>query len=278
MSRGKKAFKVIKFAGLTLGGGKGRKTCLSVLEYYVKEKKLFLSQLHEGIEEQAKVSSDTQIVKILEKHSDQLYGVGVDAPLKLPKCIRCRLQCPGHEKCTEPEIKWMWKNHRKRQPNKRPNKIFTPYTERCVEQYIAIEIGPDLAPDHAFGSNRAPLSARAMYLKRRLNHTKVIEVLPRLSVWRLGLNMGIRKNHLLLYKQMTRGPGIRQKFLDQWSEEGLSFIYHRDFKVMVKDVFAFESFICAYTTYLKYRGLCEPKPKSFPASEAWIAFPKEMDK
>ena len=35
-----KTFKVIKFAGLTLGGGKGRKTSLSVLEYFVKEKKI----------------------------------------------------------------------------------------------------------------------------------------------------------------------------------------------------------------------------------------------
>ncbi len=275
MSSRRKPFKVIKFAGLTLGGGKGRKTCLSVLEYYVKEKKLFLAELHENIEESQKVSADTQIIKILDKLGPSVHSVGVDAPLIVPKCLRCRLKCPGHEKCTEPEIKWMWKNHKKRSPQKRPNKIFTPYTERCVEQYINSEISSELASDHAFGSNRAPLSARAMYLKRRIPHGKVIEVLPRLSVWRLGQNMGIKKNHLLLYKQLTRGPSVRQKFLDQWSEEGLSFIYHRDFKLMVKDSFAFESFICAYTTFLNYRGLCEKRPKNFPKSEAWIAFPKE---
>ena len=277
MSSVTKPFKVIKFVGLTLGGGKGRKTCLSVLEYYVKEKKLFLSELHDGIEESAKVSSDTQIIKILEKHKNQLHSVGIDAPIIMPKCIRCRLACPGHEKCSEPEIRWMWKLHKSLSPKKRPNKVFTPYTERCVEQYILSEIGHELAPDHAFGSNRAPLSARAMYLKRRIKGAKVIEVLPRLSVWRLGLNMGLRKNRLHLYKQLARGPEIRQRFLDEWSDEGLSFIYHRDFKLMVKDSYAFESFICAYTTYLSYKGLCESRPKSFPKSEAWIAFPKESE-
>lgn len=277
MSRAKKPFKVIKFGGLTLGGGKGRKTCLSILEYYVKEKKLFLSELHDGIEESARVSADTHIIKILDKVGPSLHSLGVDAPLIMPKCMRCRLKCPGHEKCTEPEIKWMWKWHKKREPSKRPNKVFTPYTERCVEQWVGQEFGSELVPDHAFGSNRAPLSARAMYLKRRIPHGKIMEVLPRLSVWQLGRSMGIRKNHLLLYKQLARGPGIRQKFLDQWSEEGLSFIYHRDFKLMVKDSFAFDSFICAYTAFLNYRGMCEKRPKNFPRSEGWIAFPKEMD-
>ncbi len=276
MSSRRKDFKVIKFCGLTLGGGKGRKTCLSVLEYYVKEKKLFLAELHDGIEESMKVSSDTQIIRTLEKLGPSVHSLGIDAPLIVPKCLRCRLKCPGHEKCEEPEIKWMWKNHKKLSPKKRPNKVFTPYTERCVEQYINSEIASELAPDHAFGSNRAPLASRALYLKRRIPHGRVIEVLPRLSVWRLGQNMGIRKNHLLLYKQLARGPAIRQKFLDQWSEEGLSFIYHRDFKLMVKDSFAFESFICAYTAFLNYRGLCEKRPKDFPRSEAWIAFPQEL--
>ena len=267
-------FKKIKFAGLTLGGGKGRKTCLSFLEYFVKEKKLFLSELHENIEDDGKLSSDSQIIKLLEAHKKELHTVAIDSPLKLPKCLRCRLKCPGHEKCQEPEIKWMWKRFKKRAPHKRPNKIFTPYTERCVEQYIASEIHPDLITDHAMGSNRGPLAARSLYLKRRMpKKSKVIEVIPRVSVWKLGQSMGIRKNHLLQYKQMTKGPEIRQKFLDQWSEEGLSFIYHRDFKLMVKDTFAFDSFICAYSAYLNYKGECITRPKSFPKSEAWVAIP-----
>jgi hypothetical protein len=266
-------FKVIQFAGLTLGGGKGRKTSLCILEYYVKEKKLFLKELHENIEEKGRTSADTLIVKKLDKHKKILVSVGVDAPLKMPKCLRCRLVCPGHEKCTEPEILWMWKNHKKRHPDKRPNKIFTPYTERCVEQYINQEVSSEVYPGHAMGSNRAPLMARALYLKRRLNPIKLLEVYPRLSVWQLGQQLGVRKTLLNSYRHVSQGERARQQILDKWSEQGFSFIYHRDFKHMVKDVYAFESLISAYTAFLQYRGLCEPKPKDFPRTEAWITFP-----
>ncbi len=270
-------FKVLQFAGLTLGGGKGRKTSLCVLEYYLKEKKLFLKELHENIEEKGRTSSDTLIVKKLEKQKKILHTVGVDAPLKLPKCLRCRLECPGHEKCDEIEIQWMWKWHKKRHPNKRPNKIFTPYTERCVEQYLMQEISPDVYPGHAMGSNRAPLTARALYLKRRLKDIKMVEVYPRLSVWQLGKELGLRKSYLADYRNVTHGEDARHHFLERWSEQGLSFIYHRDFRQMVRDVYAFEAFFCAYTAFLQYKGQCQPRPKGFPASEAWISFPR-LDK
>lgn len=276
MKERRKSFQVIKFAGLTLGGGKGRKTCMAVLEYYVKEKKLFLAELYQGIEEEGRVSCDTQLIRKLEQHKQGLKLIGVDAPLKLPKCMRCRLKCPGHEKCTEEEIRWMWKWHRKRGKSKRPNKIFTPYTERCVEQYIMSEVEGDFIPDHAFGANRAPLAARAMYLQRRINFCKLTEVKPRLSVWRLGQILGMRKSQIPLYKQVTKGEDIRSHFLELWSEQEISFIYHRDFKTMIKDGFAFEAFVCAYTAFLKHRGLCEERPPGFPKSEAWIAFPENL--
>ncbi len=275
MSSKRKNFKVVKFAGLTLGGGKGRKTCLAIIEYFIKEKKLFLTELHDKIEESDKLSADSKIIQILDKHKKELHSIGIDAPLKMPKCIRCRLRCPGHEKCQEPEIRWMWKLHKKKEPKKRPNKIFTPYTERCVEQYISAEIHQDLASDHALGSNRAPLAARAMYLKRRVHGVPTFEVMPKVSLWRLGQQVGLSKSQLLKYKTLTEGEDIRQRILDKWTEGDLSFIYHRDFKLMVKDAFAFESFICAYTTFLKSKGLCEKKPKGFPNSEPWIVFPKE---
>ena len=266
-------FKVIQFAGLCLGGGKGTKTSLCFLDYYVKENKIFLKTLHDSISEKDKISSDTLIVKSLERYKN-LKLLAVNAPLKMPKCISCRLTCPGHEKCNEPEIKWMWKWHKKRGKSKRPNKIFTPYTERSVEQFISTEIPAPIIPDHAFGSNRAPLMARVHYLKRRLKKTKFIEVLPKLTVWLTGLKMGFRKSKLPHYKDSLRGADIRESFLDQWSDQGLGFIYHRDFKLMVRDVYAFESFICAYTAYLEHTGQCQKPPRDFPKSSAWLSFPK----
>lgn len=265
---------MFQFAGLTLGGGKGRKTSLAILEYYPIEKKLFLSELYQDLEETGKTSADTVLIKKLEKHKENLKIIAIDAPLKVPKCMRCRLVCPGHEKCTEPEIQWMWKWHKKRAKTKRPNKIFTPYTERCAEQYILSDIEGDIFPDHAFGSNRAPLAMRAMYLRRRIHFGKFIEVIPRLSLWHIGQNIGFRKSQILSYKHVSDGAEIRQQFLDLWSEKELSFIYHRDFKHMVKDAFVFESFICAYTAFLKYRGLCADRPSDFPKNEAWVDFPR----
>ncbi len=267
------SFDVIKFAGLTLGGGKGRKTCLCILEYYVKQERLFLSEFHENIEEKPRLTADTQIIKYLEKHKGSLAIVGIDAPLKLPKCMRCKLPCPGLEKCEEPEIRWMWKWHKKRSPQKRPNKIFTAYTERCVEQYISTEIKAEIYPDHAFGSNKGPLSARAFFLKRRMGNIPAVEVMPKLSTWVLGHDIGLRPSQILFYKNTTEGTSVRQNFLNLWNEKEKSFIYQKDFKLMVKDVFAFEAFICAYTAFLSYHNLCEPRPKGFPKNEAWIAFP-----
>ena len=149
-------FPFVRFAGISLGGGKGRKTSLALIDYFPGENKLFLSELFHGLEETPKKSADTTLIEKLESHKENLKVVALDAPLKLPKCLRCRLTCPGHEKCSEPEIKWMWQRHKKRDKSKRPNKIFTPYTERCIEQHILSEVHGDLATDHAFGANRAP--------------------------------------------------------------------------------------------------------------------------
>lgn len=274
MSSKNAEFKVLRFMGLTLGGGKGRKTALCILDYFVEEQRLFLSELHDSFDESQRLSVDTQLVRLIEKNQKNLKLIAVDAPLKLPKCMRCRLVCPGIERCEEPEIKWMWKWHKKRSPEKRPNKIFTAYTERCVEQFIASEIHPEISSDHAFGSNRAPLSARALFLKRRLAQSKMIEVLPKLSVWVLGQEIGVRNSRLLQYKNITEGAEIRQNFLSLWAEEDRCFIYQRDLKTMISDLFVFESFICAYTAYLQHMGECEPRPKGFPSSESWIAYPR----
>jgi predicted nuclease with RNAse H fold len=244
------------------------------LDYYADEKKLFLTELHEQIEETGRTSADTLIVKKLLKHEDQIRLVGVDAPLKLPKCVRCKLTCPGHEKCHEPEIDWMWKQHRKRSQVKRPNKIFTPYTERCVDFYVGHEISPEVNPGHAMGSNRAPLMARALYIRRRVPQIKWVETYPRLSLWQLGQELGLRKIQYTGYRSVTEGEELRAQILERWSEQGLSFIYHRDLKHMIKDVYAFEAFLSAYTAFLADHKLCQPKPEGFPKAEAWLAFPQ----
>ena len=106
--------------------------------------------------------------KAIEKIDTPLESIAFDVPLQLPKCIRCQLKCPGYEVCQEPEIKWLRKFYISRNLKKKPMRGFTPYTERCVDNYMRTELEEVFHPPHALGANAAPLTARAYYISRRL--------------------------------------------------------------------------------------------------------------
>ena len=276
MKFNRKNFKSQQFFGLSLGGGKGTKTCLSLLEYFPSENKLFLSELFLNIRQNQSSSADSQLVELINKNKKNLKMVGVDVPLTLPACTNCRLKCPGHESCEVPQVKWMWNRYiKKGKSKKRPNKIFTPYTERCIEQYIQGEIDVDLASDHAMGANRAPLAARGRYLEKRLQKIKLKEVNARVSFYRLAKELGLRKSMQKGYRQLAKGDEARLRFLEKLSALDICFFYHRDFQAMVKDLNAFESFLVAFTGFLSQQGLCEKMPKTFPAKKEWVLFPAE---
>ncbi len=202
-----------------------------------------------------------------------LSTVAVDAPLKLPKCLRCRLQCPGYEECKEPEIQWMWDMHRKRQKLKRPNKIFTPYLQRCVELYLAHELEESFFPPQAMGSNGAPHYARATFLARRLN-IPMIEYFPKLSLWRIGQDMRIQKSYLRFHKHAIDSDEGREFILRQIVDREIAFIYDQDQRNMILNPSSFDAFLGALTAYLKFRGKTERRPPGFPRSESWIEFPQ----
>ncbi|MEZ4871517.1 MAG: hypothetical protein R2827_04560 [Bdellovibrionales bacterium] len=149
---------VKRFAGLSLAGGKTDKAALAVMEYYPKQKKVFLSHLIDRIKSDEKVSADAKIHQYLSMDFQPIDRVAIDVPLTLPKCIRCRLKCPGFELCTEPEILWLWEQYNSRNKKKKPKKLFTPYTERCSEVFIANELEEKFHPAHALGQIWLPLS------------------------------------------------------------------------------------------------------------------------
>jgi hypothetical protein len=155
-----KQLKHHRFIGISLGGGKTDKTSLSVIEYYPVQRKIFLSRLFDKIKTEAEVSADLHV------------------PLQLPRCLICTLKCPGYEVCEEPEIQWMWKQYRAQAKKKSPPRLFTPYTERCVEQFLQTELEEPFHLQHALGANLAPLTARAQYLIRRMD-APVLEVFPK---------------------------------------------------------------------------------------------------
>lgn len=263
------------FIGISLGGGKTDKTCLSVIEYYPLQGKIFLSRLFDKIKSEGEVSADLQIHRLITQCPPPVESVAFDVPLKLPKCATCVLKCPGYESCTEPEIQWMWKRYRKNAKVKSPPRLFTPYTERCVEQYLQSELEETFHLSHALGANLAPLTARARFLTRRLKKT-TIEIYPKLSLWRIGSALNMPKSDLRFHRHWESGHNSRRMILEKMMDRNLAFIYDQDVKILIESPQAFDSFLCALTGLLSYLGHCEPRPKGFPKSESWIEIPKKI--
>ena len=274
LNKWEKSLKFHTFKGVALAGGKTDKTCIARVDYYPVQDKIFLRFLEEGIKSTNKGTSDAFVFESLTKGEKKPRLIGINAPLKLPKCMRCRLRCPGYENCDEPEILWLWKHYRDRNSQKRPKKFFTPYTERCSEFYIANELEEKFYPPHALGANLAPLTARAHYLRRRIK-TPIVEVYPKLSLWRIGRSLGIQKSYLRFHKHSIAGDDSRMSILDRLIEEDIAFVYEQDRRSMVQNNQAFEAFLCALTAVLKFRGQVEKRPLDFPKSESWIEIPRK---
>lgn len=270
----RKKLKFHRFIGVSLGGGKTDKTCLSVIEYYPQQKKIFLSRLFDKIKTEGDISADWQVHKLITKCPPPLESISFDVPLQLPKCVTCRLKCPGYELCEEPEILWMWKHYRQLETSKSPPRLFTPYTERCVEQYLQSQLEEPFHLQHSLGANFAPLTARAHYLRRRLDFN-TLEVFPKLSLWRIGTALDLPKSNLKYHRHWDSGTASRQMILSRMMERNLAFIYDQDVKTLVDSPQAFDSFLCALTGLLSFLGHCEARPRGFPPKESWIAIPKK---
>ncbi|MEK7358220.1 MAG: DUF429 domain-containing protein, partial [Bdellovibrionota bacterium] len=215
---------------------------------------------------------DEALFTLLTQEETDLTTIAFDAPLQLPLCIRCELKCPGAEKCNEPVLKWMRGVHEGRKKDKRPNKMFTPYTERSAEIFIAHELEEAFHPSHALGANAAPLTARAHFLRRRLK-SPLIEAYPKLTLWRIGQALGMPNSYLRFHKHAVDSDEARLFILKTLIEKEIAFIYQQDLRVMVENNVAFEAFLCALTAFLKHRGQTERPPVGFPKGESWIEFP-----
>ncbi|MCC6278411.1 MAG: DUF429 domain-containing protein [Oligoflexia bacterium] len=278
-ARSHRKLKCHRFLGIDLTGGKNDKTSLAVLEYYPSQSKLFLTHVYDHIQSEGEVSGDQVLYGIVKEHEQGLEHLCIDAPLQLPKCIRCKLKCPGFEKCKEPEILWMWKEHRKAKKKKSRVRLFTPYTQRASEMFISHELSEEMHPMETLGANIAPLTARAHFLIRRLSQTiSLLEIYPRLSVLRIGHSLRVNRSHLLHYKNPVTGAESRDAILSALLRRDSIFIYQQDFAKLVENPHSFDAFICALTGYLKFKGQCDERPKDFPKSEGWIEIPASDSK
>lgn len=263
-----------RFIGISLAGGKTHKTSLAVLDYFPSHEKVFLSKIITGMGELDGVSGDDLLLEEIKDLKSKKTHVGLDVPLTLPRCITCKIACPGIEACKVKEVVWMRNYHNKRSKTKRPNKLFTPYTERCIETFLTDGLEEPFNLSHSLGANAAPLTARSLFLQKRLK-LSLSEVQPKVSVWRIGRSLKVAKGHLRLYRQSASGEEGRLAFMNALSEKKKIFIYQQDFKKLVSSHIDFDALVVALTIYLKFHGQCEEKPKGFPQKSAWIEFPKK---
>lgn len=270
----RQGLKVHRFLGIALGGGKTDRTSLAMIEYFPKQNKIFLSRLFEKIHGQPDLSSDEVLLRLIDSSGDVEF-LAFDVPLSWPICVGCKLICPGFEKCSEPELQWMWKHHRKKASQKKVHRLFTPYTERCVEQHFQTELEHNFQLGHALGANLAPLTARAHYLRKRLRDLSAVEVMPKASLYRMGRALGLARSHLLHYRHSVTGEESRRIILEKLISENVIFIYDQDKKGLIDNNQAFDALICAMTATLNFKGACEPRPRDFPKSAGWIALPKD---
>lgn len=263
---------VIRFVGLSLGGGKADKACVAVLEFYPEHQKIFLGRLVEKIKSDQVHSADHKIITLI-KQLKNVESVAFDVPFNYPQCaVSCLNDCHGIETCPSEHVRWMWDYTKKLNKKKKPKKLFTPYTQRCVEMHVATELEEPFNLQHALGANTAPLMARAHYLRRHL-HESCLEVFPKLSLWRIGRSLNIMKSHLRFHKHAIGGDESRQEILAALGKHNVAFVYDQDVKSMIDNNHAFEAFLCALTGFLKYKNLTEERPARFPVREDWIEFP-----
>lgn len=270
-----------RYLGLDLAGAKNDKTALAVLEFYPKEKKIFLLDIYE------RIAGDESLISLIEELEPGIARIGVNIPLDLPACITCtRKTCPTPVKCTVPSVKWMRESTRKllktrelRDSNVRVLE-FTPYTQRPVELWVRYQVLPKLPQSHRFevdealGGNKAPLTARMNYLQRHLSKMPLAEVWPKLSVAILAEQLGLEKRTVARYRHLEEGIHAREQIIEELADRHGLFIYERDIRKLAQSLSAFDGFICAYTALLSDNDQCAEVPAGFPSGAGWIQYPR----
>jgi hypothetical protein len=286
-----------RYLGLELSGAKSSKTSLAVLEFYPREKKIFLLDSFDRILPNEEHTSDESLLDIISEVGIGAAGLGANVPLQLPPCIECtRKSCPLPGKCTVPAVRWMRETRKKAlsrislatgrredgslTARSMRSRDFTPYTQRPVELYIKHRILDQLSPaarfeiDETLGGSRAPLTARMHFLNRHLPATTSrFEVWPKLTVAVLAEKLSLSRRDLLDWRNIEEGYPIRAEILEKFAERLGVFIYDRDLRKLSQSLTAFDAFLCAYTAFLADNGQCVRPPHGFPLDTGWVHFP-----
>lgn len=270
-----------RYLGLELAGAKNVKTALATLEYYPREKKIFVLDVFDKMSPVDDESSDSLLLSIIDEVGTPSHTLAVNVGTQLPPCLTCsKKACATKGQCMDPSVKWMRDLTKKL---KLPAD-FTPYTQRPVELWVRHKIMPLLQEAHRFdidetmGGNRGPLTARMNFLKRHLKKHTIFEVWPKLTAVMLAINHEFPKHWIHGYRHLEKGAFIRQEILEFLADKEGIFIYERDLKKLSLSLAAFDAFLCAYTALLEEAGLGAKPPKGFPIQTGWVIHPQPLRK
>ncbi len=277
------------FLGIELSGAKNPKTTVVALEYYPKERKVFVLEIYEKIaateeSESLPYGIDSPLVHLIQELSTSGAHVGINTPLQLPPCLSCtRKHCPCPEKSPHPSVQWMREYTRKlslRQDLSHRIKDFTAYTQRPVELWIKNTLLSSLPETHRFevdealGGNRAPITARLQFLQRQWKGVRLLETWPKLTVACLSSKLELSRRTISSYRKLEEGAHSREEILEKISQTFGIFVYEKDLRKLARNLSAFDALICALTAWLCALEDCANPPKGFPVRSGWITYPK----
>jgi hypothetical protein len=226
----------------------------------------------------AQPSPDEQVLSLIQRIKPDLLAI--DGPLSLPPCVECLIpQCPTVAKCEVPAVQWMREEanrlHWKRPPS--------PYSLRPVDLLLRGQWAKDMVHEvpveESFGSARAPLAARILYLRRHWGTDFVArEVNPRLALTLFAPWYGIETRDVRRCRLVEEGASHRMRILSRLSEETKDpqwprpFLYEADQDELAQDISSFDAFLSGWMGVLWHLGLAvEP---DWSESWGWVDRPR----
>jgi hypothetical protein len=208
-----------RYLGLELAGAKNQKTALAALEFYPKEKKIFLLDIYDRIAGHRPPESgahphhahhsahgahaapfalttagDEALLELLaeltEDATPESLKMGVNVPLELPPGISCgRKACSKPSAATLAAVKWMRETHRKAERHARTDQSaprvteYTTYTQRPVELWVRYHVMGRLPESHRFEIDETLGGNKAPLTARMHFIRRHLAGLPLLEVW-----------------------------------------------------------------------------------------------
>lgn len=247
----------LRYVGIELGSG--RRTAVVALDYFPDKKKAFLAEVRTSFAATEQASSDDQLITAVNELAPIILGV--DAPLSLPPCIGCQLDCPTVPLCEVPAVKWM------REESKRWRRFPSPYTQRPVDYLLRGKWQDDAVipfpVDESFGSSRAPLAARMQYLQRHFTAETLLEVNPRLALGGIAAQFDLSPREIRRCRDVEDGVENRLFLLDKLSapsrfeEIPHLFLYNSEISQLAQEITAFDALLCAWMAVYEDLGLLE---------------------